>query len=118
MKLLGVERVFAGVERHWLHTGDDGKDRITVETVQDVEPILKANTAEYNSAPDKFGKGDMHKVASIPAVVLEDACRIHNISFAELMDQKTDKSKRIWNDLLNGREFRKFRTRPGYVKVK
>lgn len=116
MKLLGAESVLGGVEKHWLHTGDDGKDRITVETVIDVEPLLKRNAAEMSLASESY-KGDMHKVASIPVIVLEQMSKLHNIPFGELMNGKSDHSKRIWNDLLNGRDFRAFRTKPGVVKV-
>lgn len=45
---------------------------VTIERVQDVEPILEANKAEMNSHGDytKFN-GDMHKVASVPNVIIE-----------------------------------------------
>jgi hypothetical protein len=117
MKILGAEVVPGGVQKTWLHTGDDGKDRITVETIVDVEPILKRNAEEYASASSSYMKGDMHKVASIPAIAIEQACRFHQISFRELMARKSDKSRMVWNELLNGRDFRAFRTKPGVVRI-
>ena len=46
-----------------------------VHRVQDVEPVLDANKAEYNSHGDlkssRYGKGPMHKIASIPMIVVE-----------------------------------------------
>jgi hypothetical protein len=117
MKQLGAEAVPGGIQKTWVHTGDDGKDRITVETIVDVEPILKRNAEEYASASSSYMKGDMHKVASIPAIVIEKMCRLHKISFRELMARKTDLSKKVWNELLNGRDFRAFRTKPGVVRI-
>jgi hypothetical protein len=117
MKLLGAEAIQGGVEKTWLHTDNDGKDCITVEKVVDVEPILKRNAEEFASASSSYMQGDLHKVASIPAIVLEEMCRIHEIKFRDLMARKCDKSKKIWNELLNGRDFRAFRTKPGVVRI-
>jgi hypothetical protein len=117
MKLLGVEAIPGGVERHVLHVGDDGKDRITFEKIVDVEPILKRNAEEMASASSSFMKGDLHKVASIPSIVLEEAARTNQIPFGELISGKSDRAKSIWNSLLNGREFQAFRTKPGRVSV-
>jgi len=118
MKLLGAEVSPAGLlEKHWL-TSDGGRDQIVVERIQDVEPILKKNQAAFNDAPTSYGKSEMGKVADIPAVVIEEMCRLHQITFKELMDQRSEKSLAIWNELLNGRDFRYFRTRPGVVTVR
>jgi hypothetical protein len=116
MKLLGVEAVPGGVRKTWLHSGDDGKDRFTTETVVDVEPLLKRNAEKMASASRDF-KGDVHEVADIPAIVIEQMCRQHDITLLELMQCRTDKARRIMNSLLNDREFRAFRTKPGRVKV-
>lgn len=115
-KLLDVEVVPGGVQKAWLHTGGDNRDKLTFETVVDVEPILKANAEEFNSAPTTF-KGDMHKVAEIPQIVLEDMARKHGIPFGELLLGRSDKAKHIMHELLNGREFRAFRTKPGFLDV-
>lgn len=117
MKLLGAEAVLGGVKKTWAHTGDDGKDCITVQTIVDVEPIIKRNAEEYASASTSYAKGDIHKVASIPVIVIEQMCQVHKISFRDLMLRKCEKSKAIWNDLLNGRDFRAFRTKPGVVRI-
>jgi hypothetical protein len=126
MRLLGEEKVGALTERWWLHTGDDGKDRITVQTVEDVESVLDANRRAYNDAPQAFGRGAFHKVASIPEVVIGEVCRIHAERwgcgqaevFRELMTNKTDRAQRVWRNLLNAQEFRAFRTRPGRVDMR
>lgn len=120
MKLLGTELSAAGVfEKHWLHTDGSGRDQITVERVQDVEPILKNNQEQFNSAPGTFErKSDLRKVAEIPVVVVEEMLRLHQITLKEFMDQKTEKAVRVWNELLNGRDFQYFRTHPGRVAVR
>ena len=48
--------------------GDDGKIRI--HKTQDVNPFLSANKQEINNQSGGF-KGDMHKMASIPPIVIE-----------------------------------------------
>jgi len=118
-KLLGQERSGHRIDRYWLHVGDDGREKITVETVEDVEPILDTNRKELNDFDRKndhpiFGR----KVASIPGVVLMEVCRIHKISFRELMLSKTDRSKDLWNKLLNNPDLSKFRTAPGRVDLR
>jgi hypothetical protein len=115
-RLMGAEVVSGVLEKHFIHE-DGGQKKLTIQRVQDVEPILKSNREQFNSASSSFAGSDMHKVASIPAVVLENACTVHGIKFQELMACKTDRAKSIWNQLLNGREFRAFRTKPGVVKV-
>jgi hypothetical protein len=123
-RLLHTEQTVSGTERWWYHTGDDGKSALTVETVADVEPVLDANKRQYNDAPSKHG--DMSKVASIPAVVIEKTvagcATLWNVSvkdaFAEIINNKTDRANRVWRELLNAREFRYFRTRPGTVDTR
>jgi hypothetical protein len=114
VKLLDVVNIGGRTEK-W-YREPDGK--ITVYTVQDAEPILDANKRAYNEAPSTFGKGAFHKVASIPVTVIEEACRIHQMKLAELVAAKTDKAQRVWNELLNARDLRYFRTRPGRVDLK
>lgn len=116
-RLLSTEYVGGRVENWYLHTGDDGKDRITVETVQDVEPILDQNKREFAAASDHFGKGTFHKVATIPSTVIEEICRIKQIPFGELIQGQSDQAQHIWKHLLNDPEFLYFRTRPGRVAI-
>lgn len=118
MRLLDKENIGGRIEKWWLHTGDDGEDRITVETVQDVEPILDANKRAFNDAPRSYDKSGMTKVADIPATVIEETCRIKGIPFREFVAAKTDRAQAAWRELLNAREFRAFRTRPGRVDVR
>jgi hypothetical protein len=123
-RLLHTEQTVTGTEKWWYHTGDDGKSALTVETVADVEPVLNANKRQYNDAPSQFG--DLAKVASIPSVVIEKTAvgcaKLWNISvraaFSEIINNKTDRANQVWRELLNSREFRYFRTRPGTVDTR
>jgi hypothetical protein len=102
-KLLGQEHDGLGVVTRY-HK-EDGKT--VIETVQDVEPYLERNKAEFNSHGDwrRFG-GGMTKVASIPHVVVE-----------RLMKQglnifNKDDLPKIYRKL-NDPEYRYLRTSPG-----
>lgn len=46
---------------------DEGEDSMTIETVQDVTPILERNKAQQNESFDK--RSDLWHAATIPAVV-------------------------------------------------
>jgi hypothetical protein len=116
-KLLGTEVNGPRIDRYWLHTGDDGKDRITTETTEDIEPVIEANRQQYND-PSSSKDAPLRKVASIPGTVIMELARINKVSFRELMLGKSDRSQQIWNRFLNDPNMRAFRTRPGQVKVK
>lgn len=123
-RLLGVERIGGRVEKTWLHTGDDGTDRITVETVQDVDPIIRA--VKLRNDMDR-GKSDLRFKAEIPFTLLEEMCRLASIewgckardAFQEVMQGKTDRAQRVLRTLTDGRDFRKLQAekRQRYVKV-
>lgn len=113
-RLLGQERNGDRMDRWWLHSGDDGKDRITVETIEDVEPVFKAVQAHREAPKSK----DFRHVASIPQTVVDEVCRVNakiwgiNSAqvFAELMDNKTDRAQSIWRMLTKGSDYAKFQS--------
>lgn len=85
-------------------------ETITLEDVQDVEPIIEANKLLYNDVDERapYAGDGFHRVASIPAVVMLDLERqgIVNNAWA-VKDQKRflqwlDDNSNIY-----------FRTRPG-----
>ena len=115
-RLMDAEIVDGVLERTWIHE-DGGKKKLTVQRTQDPTAIIKRNRQEFNSASKGYGKSEMQKVASIPTVVLENAARINQIPWGEFIIAQTDRSKKVWNELLNGRDFQAFRTKPGVVKV-
>jgi len=111
-RLLHTENIGGRVEKWWLHTDAQGKDVITVETIQDVEPVfahVKAMTDAHRT------KSDFRFKASIPATLIEEVCRLKAIDwgcktvdvFKELMSAKTDRAKGIWDMLTGDREYRR-----------
>jgi hypothetical protein len=125
-RLLGVENIDGRISKDWLHVGDDGRDRITTETTQDVEPIIRA-TKQMSDA--QIGRrGFMRFQANIPSVLLEDMCKAAAIAsnqttkevFEEVMLGKTDRAQRIIRTLTEGRDFRKLQAEkdaPRFVTV-
>ena len=114
MKLLGSEKVGGRTEYYWLHVGDDGKDRITVQTVQDAEPIIESVQA-MSESPGK----DFRFKARIPTTIVEELCRVYATKWAmkpgdifrEMMAGRTDRSKRLWKMLTESRDFRKLQAK-------
>jgi len=112
-----LDQTVAGdrVEKTWLHTGDDGRNKLTVEHVEDVEPVFKQ---VKQIAQTQTSKGLLHHKASIPATVIDETCKINaslwgvsvREAFAELIQQKTKRSKSTLKMLTEGRDYRKFQS--------
>jgi hypothetical protein len=125
-RLLGVENIGGRTSKDWLHVGDDGREKITTEITQDVEPVIRA-TKQMSDA--QLGvRGFVRFKANIPQTLLEDMCRAAAIAsnqtvkdvFEEVMLGKTDRAQRIMRTLTQGRDFRKLQAEkdsPRYVKV-
>lgn len=112
-RLLGTEVRGDCIDRYWLHVGDDGRDRITVQTTQASDQIIARVKKISNEPIDR--KSSFRFKASIPGTMVDDICRI-NASlwgmskrevFAEMIAARTDRSQRIWRMLTEGRDFRK-----------
>ena len=98
----------SGVTTQWFHHKDG---RITIRGVQDVEPIIRNNTAILNSKNAKASKlneseGLGTKVASIPTILAEKWMREKGLNLY------TCPSKDILK-LLNDADYRKLRTAHG-----
>lgn len=112
MRLIKEEDLGGRKQRWWFHYGSDGKPQLSVETIQDVEPVF--DHVKRQSEHRDFA--DMKYRGSIPANVLEEAAKIKSRQwgeaylsvFQEIMGGKTDRSRRVWRELLYGRDFRKF----------
>lgn len=90
---------------------EEKEDKLIIERVQDVEPIIEANKRAFNDAPETGRySGDMHHVAQIPMVVIEDYCKKKGLDFHTFMADKKE-----WKRFLNDPDHRAFRTRPGRV---
>jgi hypothetical protein len=95
---------------YWMHPG--GK-KVTIRRVQDIEPILLNNVAEYNakSSKSRIGpecEGLGRKVASIPAILAEKWIQEGGINILTCPIEELKK-------LLNDPEYRKLRTTPGRI---
>lgn len=87
---------------------DQATDRTTIEVVQDVSACLKRNE-DKRSLADTSWKGDLHEVASIPRVVVEQW-------FRELGANPFARENRRWLIAkLNSNEFAKLRTKEGRI---
>lgn len=63
-----------------VHESDNG---LTIQRVQDVEPILDGCHARR--VQGMTGSSEMRHAASLPMVVVEAYCNDHRITFAEFM---------------------------------
>ena len=82
---------------------DDADDSMTIEEIQDVEPLAELNKARLN-ASERGWKGDLHMVASIGI-----------IEYQKLLTSGCTKSQRCMKRWLNDRDNRVFRTKEGRV---
>jgi hypothetical protein len=85
---------------HW----DAASQSFTIETVEDREDILEQNLIERNNINTSSWKGDIHKVASIPMVVL-----------MELMTSGCTRDQQCMDRWLNDPANAPYRTRSGRV---
>lgn len=117
--LLSAEWVGGRLEKTWSHEGDDGRPKITVETVQDVAPAMEnAKVLGQSIKHDRF----LRFKANVAGTHLEDACRIAAVvwgvkfseCFREVMQGRTDRAKGVWRTLTEGRDYAKLQA--GYWK--
>ena len=87
---------------------DKAENKIVICQTRDVEPEIEANKAELNNNSENW-KGDLHKVASIPLIVVEQWWK-------ELKGDPFSKENRAWlKRKLNSNEFMYFRTKAGRI---
>lgn len=110
-KLLGVERNGTRTDKTYVEDGN-----IHIVSTEDAEKVIDANKRQYNDA-NPFDRSDFRKVASFPKTIIEETARLHGIPFNEFIQSKTDRAIKAWNQLLNGRDTRYFRTAPGRVDI-
>lgn len=100
------------------HIRDDGvieehhveHDRIDVNYVQDVAPIIDANKAAANHHPSGMGESrEWKKIASIPAVVYLEWIKIYGV------DPLAKGNEALLRRLLNDPNWRYLRTSGGSV---
>ena len=84
---------------------DESADRLHIQTVQDVEPILEANKRAFNHDDRQFNQQFNH-VARIPLIVIEQQRKLGN----DLMGDEAA-LRRFLNDSDNAF----MRTKPGRI---
>ena len=114
--LLSAEWVNGRLEKTWLHVGDDGRKKVTVETVQNVTPAIENAKVHGQSVnKDSF----LRFKANVTGTQLEDACRIASTQwgikfsecFREVMQGRTDRAKSVWRLLTEGRDYAKLQAK-------
>jgi len=100
-----------GITRYSYYDAD--RDELHIETVQDVEPVVESNKAQFADTDERARWGDgLQKVATLPLNVLEDLMQKGILVPGKHGDGEGNKRLRAW---LNDPENRFFRTRPGRV---
>lgn len=100
MKILMDRDPVAKSASTWVEEGDE----VIIHNVQDAQPIIDANKAEFNQKKRSTPYGEMERVASLPLTVYFDLQR------RGILDD--EKAFRRW---LNDPDNSAFRTRPGKV---
>lgn len=83
---------------------DDVEETFTLERVEDVTDIIEMNKAVAGMTPGNWRKSELHRVASIPAVLVQELRQKGILNDPERL--------RAW---LNESDNAVFRTRPGRV---
>ena len=86
------------------HLHEDGS--LTIENVQDVEPILEDNIAEANDNGFRPFAPNMRKVASIPMIFVQK-WRDEGLDLARLHEPEM---WRLFQAKINSPDYRKFKT--------
>ena len=106
-RLLGHDEISGTTE--FFHF-DPVTEGFTVETLQDVEPLLERNKTLWNAAEKHTKYGEWSRVASIPPVIIMELAKQGILTAAgSILDHK--KYRAFLNDPAN----RHWRTRPGKV---
>lgn len=114
-RLLDIENKGPLLEKTWLHTGSDGRDKLTIETFQDVEPVFK-KARELAQRPKEK---EFQYLGSIPVNLINEICKELSATwgiqvreaYGELMSSKSERSKRVWKMLLQSRDYRKLQAK-------
>lgn len=109
-KLLACENIGGRIQKWWSHFGDDGKPEITVETIQEIDPIFEVVKRNSETAPSGF-----RFRGTIPITLIDEISKVRGAdwglntteAYAEIMGNKTDRAKAVWKMLLEDIDYRK-----------
>lgn len=115
-RLLGGTHYPGRTEYHYLHYGSDGREKITVETVQEVDPVFD-HVKDMSDTRNR--KSSFRYRATVPFTLIEDLCKTHSVlwgikpidAFREIMNGSTDRGKAVQKILLNDIDYSKLQAR-------
>jgi hypothetical protein len=94
------------------------KDKMTgdiqIITTQDVDPFFEYNKSQFDNATRGF-KGDMHKMASVPPVVIEIWRGELKAQGADDTNPLSSKNRKFLLSKLNSPDWNKLRTKQGVI---
>jgi hypothetical protein len=92
-----------------------GKGKAVIQKTQDTSAIFDANTRELNGNIDGNWKGDMHKVASVPLIVVDMWREELKAKGAHDTDPLSTNNRSFLIAKINSSEWSKLRTKQGRV---
>lgn len=110
--ILDVDK-FSGVVETYEKDKMTGK--VTINKTQDTSKIFAANAEEQNAIGNRSWQGDMHKVASIPLVVVEQWYNELKALGVQNPSPLHPSNKNFIIAKLNNRDFSKLRTKHGRI---
>tara|TARA_B100000809_G_scaffold10429_1_gene9857 strand:+ start:2114 stop:2455 length:342 start_codon:yes stop_codon:yes gene_type:complete len=110
-QLFDVDR-FSGIIEH---IGKNDKGNTIIQRSQDTRAILGANRQEMASQVDGNWKGDMHKVASIPLIVVDQWREEMKIAGYHNCDPLASDNRAFLIAKINSSEWSGIRTKQGRV---
>lgn len=87
---------------------DEMNDRTIIKKTQDVEGYLDRNRAERNNQVSGW-RGDLHKVASVPFVLIEEWCKEFGCNIL------AKENRHLLMLKLRNRDYNKLRTKEGQI---
>lgn len=102
-----------GARTYWMYDAQD--DTVTLQTVEDVSPILERNKALFAMTDENARWGEWSHVATIPDTLLEEWIKDGTLQWEPGKRSLSFKDQREALRKLDDPEFLKLRTRPGRV---
>lgn len=102
-----------GARTYWLY--DAVADTVTLETVEDVSPIIERNKALYAMTDENTRWGEWSHVATIPDTVLENWIKDGTLQWEPGKRSLSFRDQRDALRALDDNDWLKLRVRPGRV---
>lgn len=113
-----MSKILFDVDRHSgviEHIGKNDKGNIVIQRTQNTNAILDANRQEMNGNVSTGWKGDMHKVASIPLIIIDQWREELKAKGASNSDPLHKDNRAYFIAKINSSEWSKLRTKQGRV---